>query len=297
MSSAQSAPTTTFRWRDGLLQRVSDTAGASAPLASAPLASDSFLVEDGRVLALDLHRSRFLAAVAAVRPAGARSGTTQDEGAVFAVGSGAAPSIGEGAAFWDTVVAALPRTGDWFPRVDLVDELGTPSFRYLERPAPGRARSVVLRTHDGPDPRTTPRIKGPDLAVLHRVREAAAARGAGDVVIRSPGGFVVEGGYSALVWWRGESLCLPVPELERIDSVTANVVVTIATALGTDVLWEETEPHDLDGLEVWCLNSLHGIRIVTEWIDGPGVAEMPGRLAAWRSRLGRLSRPLATLRE
>lgn len=238
-----------------------------------PLVSDSFLVERGRVLAQGLHRSRFLASVAAVRPSAAD----------------------EAAAFWDAVIVALPRTGDWFPRVDLVDGPGSTRFRYLERPAPTRARSVVLATHVGTDPRTTPRIKGPDLSALRRVREAAAAGGAGEVVIRSPDGLVVEGGYSALAWWRGDSLCLPAPELERVDSVTAKVVVTVATALGTDVLWEEAAPSDLDGLEVWCLNSLHGIRIVTAWTDGPAVAELPGRLAAWRTRLGRLSRPLATL--
>ena len=37
---------------------------------------------------------------------------------------------------------------------------------------------------------------------------------------------------------------------------------------------------------------LHGIRIVTGWIDGPAPAEEPGRLALWRGRLDRLRRPV-----
>jgi len=59
-----------------------------------------------------------------------------------------------------------------------------------------------------------------------------------------------------------------------------------------DVRREVAPLADLDGAEVWALNALHGIRIVTRWVDGPGVAEQPGRLAAWRARLDALRRPL-----
>jgi len=54
-------------------------------------------------------------------------------------------------------------------------------------------------------------------------------------------------------------------------------------------------PDELDGLEIWALNALQGIRIVTEWIDGPSTAEQPGRLALWRARLDRLRKPLPDL--
>jgi len=69
-------------------------------------------------------------------------------------------------------------------------------------------------------------------------------------------------------------------------------VLTVAAALGIEVLREPVTPADLDGLEIWALSSLHGIRIVTRWIDGPQPAEQPGRLRSWRARLGKLSRPL-----
>ena len=52
------------------------------------------------------------------------------------------------------------------------------------------------------------------------------------------------------------------------------------------------DPEELDGLEVWALNALHGIRIVTSWIDGPATAEEPGRLATWQARLDALRKPL-----
>ena len=108
-------------------------------------------------------------------------------------------------------------------------------------------------------------------------------------------GFVVEGAYSALLWWRGDTLCAPPLEFDRVDSVTARTVLAVATALGVEVLREAVTPAELDGLEIWSLNALHGIRIVTRWIDGPEPAEQPGRLRAWRARLGKLSRPLDTV--
>ena len=47
-----------------------------------------------------------------------------------------------------------------------------------------------------------------------------------------------------------------------------------------------------DGTELWALSALHGIRIVTAWVDGPSLAEKPGRLAQWRTRLDALRKPV-----
>ena len=40
------------------------------------------------------------------------------------------------------------------------------------------------------------------------------------------------------------------------------------------------------------LNALHGIRVVTEWVDGPPTAELPGRADQWRALLARLRKPV-----
>ncbi len=103
---------------------------------------------------------------------------------------------------------------------------------------------------------------------------------------------IADGSTTCLVWWRGESLCVPASEIERIDSVTVKTLITLATALGVDVLYETVIPADLAGLEVWALNAVHGIRIVTSWIDGPATAEQPGRVADWQARLDALRKPL-----
>ncbi|MES2171075.1 MAG: aminotransferase class IV [Actinomycetota bacterium] len=252
--------TSIYRWHDGHLEPLEYCDMTDTSI----VAADSWLVRAGSALALDLHRGRFLEAVA---------------------------DTADAQAFWDAAIAAIPDTGDWFPRVELQLRGDGLLFVFRLRSAPELSRSIRLVAAES-DPRRWPRTKGPDTGALAAARTAAQQRGADDAVILSPDGYVVETAHAALLWWRGEALCAPSPELARVDSVTARSVLTLATALGTDILYESVTPDDLDGLEIWALNALHGIRIVTAWIDGPSPAEESGRLGVWRSRLERLRRPL-----
>jgi hypothetical protein len=253
---------TVYRWHTSGLHHH-DEGGL---IDSTIIAADSWLVTEGSVLAIELHRQRFFLAA---------NGLIDDLDG-----------------FWDASIAAIPRTGDWFPRVELQRQTDAvlPVFRL--RSAPELTRSVTLASHHGPDPRTSPRTKGPDMAALLRIRTEAQANGAGEAVILSPEGFVVEGAYSSLFWWRGDVLCAPSPELDRVDSVTARSVFALAAARGVQTHSESIVPAELDGCEIWAISALHGIRIVTGWIDGPAPAELPGRLSAWRLRLDRLRQPL-----
>ncbi|ROQ41215.1 amino-transferase class IV [Frondihabitans sp. PhB188] len=228
------------------------------------LVADSLLVDGGLALAAGVHRSRFVDSVRAQ-----------------------APDLGDAAgAFWDRAVRGVPATGSWFPRITL-DTSG--AFGVSLRSAP--ARTTSLRLHSARvDPRTTPLIKGPDLARLDALRQEAVRAGADEAVIVSPEGLVVEGGYSSIAWWRGDALCVVDDTLERLPGVTENSLVTIATAFGVTVLRELVEPDDLADHEVWSLGSLHGPRIATSWVGGPTVAEQPGRLRLWRARLDALRR-------
>lgn len=232
--------------------------------------ADSWRVRDGSVLALELHRDRFLRT------------------AVPVAGSAAAE-------FWDAAVEALPREGDWFPRVEVRRGDSLELILRL-RPAPELGESVVLATHLGDDPRMQPRVKGPSIDALERLRAAARREGIGDIVFTDALGHVVEGAATSIAWWRGAVLCLPREELDRVDSVTERALAAIATATGTRVSRETVTPDELDGLEVWALNALHGPRIVTRWVDGPATAEEPGRLRGWRARLAALRRPLPSVR-
>ena len=270
-------------WQGGELRPPSD--GRDDEADPRLLVADSWLVDDGRVLALDVHRDRFTGSVA---EALARPDVTTG------------PDAGEPAAFWAAAVAALPRTGAWFPRVELVavdrpdgrpGGGGGARLQLRLRPAPPRRRSVVLATADH-DPRTRPTVKGPDLAALGALVADARARGADEAVLLSPEGHVVEGAWSSIVWWRGDALCLPADDLPRLPGVTLRTLTTLAAVLGVDVLHDRTRPDELDGFEVWSLGALHGPRIVTGWVGGPSPAEEPGRLGLWRGRLDRLRRPI-----
>ncbi|WP_166869279.1 MULTISPECIES: aminotransferase class IV [unclassified Salinibacterium] len=266
MSALHPSPAASSLWTDSELVPRDDCDVHPART----LVADSWLVADGSVRGLDLHRERFLRGI----PADAAS-------ALDARG------------FWDASIAALPREGDWFPRVELREQRGAPQLLLRIREAPARSRSLVLATHDGRDPRTQPATKGPDLSAMLRLRTEVQAQGADDAVILSPEGHIVDGSTTALCWWRGSSLCFPEEGLERVDSVTLRSILALATALGIATSAERATPDELDGLEVWAVNALHGVRIVTAWRGGPAqLAEEPGRLATWELRLNALRRPM-----
>jgi branched-subunit amino acid aminotransferase/4-amino-4-deoxychorismate lyase len=252
-----------YRWHDGALEYLDYCDMAETEIVVA----DSWLVTNGRTLALGLHRSRFLSDVPAAL-------------------------LDDAQKFWDAAIAEIPREGDWFPRVELQSRSGALLFVFRLRSAPERQVSAVLSTWTGADPRTQPRVKGPDLDRMLQLRTEAQHRGATEMALLSPDGFVVEGAYSSIVWWRGAILCAPPEEFARVDSVTARSLFGLAAALGVETFAEPVTPAELEGTEVWALNALHGIRIVTSWVDGPALAELPGRVRLWRDKLGALRHPL-----
>jgi hypothetical protein len=182
MSSETILRWTLAGWAPAAADAAGGGAGIARPAGHRVLAADSFLVDAGRVLALDVHRQRFLASLR--------------------LQSAAVP---DPVAFLDAAVAALPREGAWFPRVEALRGPDGDVARLLLRPAPERTATVVLRDHDGPDPRTRPRVKGPDLHALGALRSRAARHGAGEAVILAGDGTIAEGAYSAILWWHGDA--------------------------------------------------------------------------------------------
>ena len=87
---------TTYLWNDGALEPRDDCDVLPASIEVA----DSWLVTDGTVLALDLHRSRW--------------GTSIPRGRYLQLDPGA---------FWDAALATIPREGAWFPRFELRTQL------------------------------------------------------------------------------------------------------------------------------------------------------------------------------
>ncbi|GGZ94723.1 aminotransferase class IV [Streptomyces bluensis] len=254
---------------EGLLAWSPDRGLTPAPAQGGRLlVADSWLLRDGRVRGFDRHRERFLRAC----------------------GECGAPPLRRLVEFWHDMTAALPRTGKWFPRVELA--AGSLELRLLLRHAPPLGTDVRVWAAGQPDPRTVPRRKGPDLDALARVRGRAAGADADEAVLIAPSGVVLEGATSSLLWWEDDTLCLPPPRLPVLPGVTMALVQERATRTGIRVAHHERTLAELDGREVWLVNALHGIRPVRVWTGRPLTAGPAVHAPEWRRWLDDMMEPL-----
>jgi branched-subunit amino acid aminotransferase/4-amino-4-deoxychorismate lyase len=229
------------------------------------LAADSWLVDDGAVRFLDHHGNRFRAACA---------GSADDMRLTR---------------FWDAAVDALPRTGRWFPRVELSS---TGQLRLRIRPVPAARQRLIVRCAAPGDPRSRPRVKGPDLALLSELRATAVRHGADELLLRDADGILLEGATTNLLWWADDELCVPAADLPCLPGVTTSRLQSRAGELGVPVRHRRATPAQLAGSEVWLVNALHGIRPVRGWAE-PDVPAGPVRHAPeWQAWLASCSRPL-----
>jgi branched-subunit amino acid aminotransferase/4-amino-4-deoxychorismate lyase len=248
-----------------------DSPGGVPTIGERLAVADSWLLRDGRVRGLGRHRERFLRAC----------------------GDSGGPSLRQLVDFWRDMTDALPRTGEWFPRVELGAE--SRELRILLRRAPPLGTGVRVWAAGQLDPRTVPRRKGPDLDVLARLRQRAVAEGADEAVLIAPSGVVLEGIHSSVLWWEDDTLCLPSPQLPVLAGVTVALIQEHAQRTGIRVAHRERTLADLDDREVWLVNALHGIRPVTEWTGGTQPLVRAGRAvrgAEWRQWLEGLAEPL-----
>jgi branched-subunit amino acid aminotransferase/4-amino-4-deoxychorismate lyase len=223
------------------------------------LAADSWLVVDGRARAVERHWARFAATCGkhGVEPRAVAALRARVEGAV-------------------------PAEGRWFPRVELRAD---GELAVQVRPAPPREPTVVAWIADVPDPRRAPRRKGPDLERLAALRERAAAHGAGEAVLSDADGRLLEGAFTSLLWWEGETLCTVPDNAPILPGVTRGLLVELARERGTTVAQRRPAPHELAGRETWLVSALHGIRAVTRWAAGGPAAGAAPRAAPWQRRL------------
>ncbi|WP_430592808.1 aminotransferase class IV [Humidisolicoccus flavus] len=224
------------------------------------LVAESWLAIDSKVLAFELHVDRFLDSVARTGEAPFRETAEQAIRALAEI---------------------TPERGEWWNRIDLTSA----GFLLQTRPAPERFATTVLATAPQ-DPRTSPTIKGPDLQRLGALQRQVHPNGGGEVCILDDG-FIAEGAYSGLMWWRGDTLCVPSVQIPHLPSTTSTAILALAEIAGIRIERERSKPSDLEGCEVWAVNALHGIRGVTHWIDGPELAPLT-RLVPWQDRLDKL---------
>lgn len=225
------------------------------------LVADSFRIEDGLVVALERHLDRFSRSVA----------THTDVPAEHLY------------AFRAALPSALPREGSWFPRLEAVETPGGATLRYRERPAPEWESEVVIARAES-DPRRHPDIKGPDLEALMALRTQVAPLGAAEAIIVTEDGRLVEGAYSSLViWLSGEQkLTVIPPTTPHLPGITEAVIRDIAAQRGIAVHEGDVTVSQLEGAELWILSALHGIRVASDFVNGPRLTQTPGRRDSWQ---------------
>ena len=247
-----------FRWNGSELVDV--TGAPEIPLYVA----DSFLLNDGKVVAYQRHLDRFAA-------------SAEFQGLVRPLDD-----------FLSAVTASLPRTGKLFPRIDLTER---GELELHIRPAPELHETIVLASASH-DPRVEPTIKGPDIPALNALRAEAQTQGADDAVIVDAQGRIVDGSTTCLIWFAEGGLHLPPAEALRVNSVSVAVARELAAKGGFTVTETWATPADLDGAELYALNALHGIRSVVSWVNGPLLSVNQERLAHWRQQYDLLAEEL-----
>ncbi|APS00931.1 hypothetical protein BCY86_06400 [Pajaroellobacter abortibovis] len=227
--------------------------------------ADSWLVSDGYVYGLALHKLRFFQACRHII-------------------QGIHPPL-ELELFWQAVLEKLPRQGRWFPRVELAWKSNLQLFLRL-RPAPSVQETARVWIENHFDPRRTPRRKGPDLTSLAELRHRAMTKGANEALLVTPSGIVQETSSSSILWWKGDTLCTPSPSLRILPSITVNLIQQMAYEMGVHTVFRKTPLSELEGLEVWLANSLHGIRPVVQWVgNSPSITAGPVQKAPLWQRM------------
>ena len=240
-----------FRWAGGSVVEEE----WCDPHAGSVRVADSWLVVDGSAVNVAMHVARFTSSLAAVDPAM------------------------DAQAFASDSIAMIPAEGRWFPRLEAIDYGDGALLRFHLREAPEALTDVALATAPR-DPRTQTNVKGPDLAALGALRRGLDI---GEAVILDDG-FIAEGAWSSIVWWVNDTLHIVDSAIPRLPSVTERTIRDHAAFIGAPVASARVRPEDLDGAEVWTLSALHGIRVVTDWRDGPAVHVEPGRVDYWRQQ-------------
>lgn len=234
------------------------------------LVADSWLITNGCVRALHLHRQRFFSSC--IELAECDPWMLSD--------------------FWNAAIETLPKTGSWFPRIELAGNLSCPVFQIRIRPAPAIHSTIRLIDYKGKDFRKLPRHKGPDLMKLISARNQIVEQGADEAILTSSKGFLLEGLTTSIAWWEGSTLCTTSPSRRVLPGVTSQLLRVIAEQEKIPFAHRFRKPDDLNGFDVWAVNALHGIRRVVDWEKSPFQTSSHIDIDFWRQKLDKFTKPV-----
>ncbi|QBE50088.1 aminotransferase class IV [Leucobacter triazinivorans] len=248
------------------------------------LAADSFRVRRNprtdapEARGLELHLRRFTEAVLDAHGCSAtRTGGPAPD---------AQPIIDRVEAFLAEARTRIAAYGVGFPRLELRDAEnggGPHELALALRPLPELRETITVRS--AAEVRLPlPHRKGPAIARLSAVNRELGA----EALLLDASGQVLEGATTSLVWWPGRGgatgCAVPAGTLgsERVDSVTERLLRAEAPLVDARI-----RPEALLRCEVWAVNALHGIRVVTHVDDEPLPAPDAPRLRRFRDALDR----------
>ncbi|CAB0565561.1 aminodeoxychorismate synthase, component I [Corynebacterium diphtheriae] len=220
---------------------------------------DSFLVNDGKTRGLNLHLDRF-------RTACLEHGYAHHE---------------QLDAFFAEALRSIPATGQWFPRLE-----ATPTeLRIALRPAPQLRGTTTLTSVAAVRP--TPNYKGLDLDYLAELRGSTTTD---DALLVTPAGVIAETTTAAIIAWDGTKWMSMAPV--RLESVTEFLLINSARAQGEMVVTAALTVPEAQKLNLWAVNSLHGVTPVTH-IDKVALPNNPQRSALLRGWLSQSEENIA----
>ena len=103
-------------------------------------------------------------------------------------------------------------------------------------------------------------------------------------MLADAGGRLLEGAYTSLLWWEGETLCVVPDTAPILPGVTRALLIELAIERDTPVARRRPAPDELVDREAWLVSALHGIRTVTGWVGGTRAGAAP-RAASWQRLL------------
>ena len=140
-----------------------------------------------------------------------------------------------------------------------------------------------------PTPAGSPVTRGRTSGGSPRSEQRAAAHGAGEALLSDADGRLVEGAFTSLLWWEGETLCAVPDDAPILPGITRALLLELARDRGTPVSYHRPRPQALDGRETWLVSALHGIRVVTRWANGGPPAGGAPRAGGWQRLLDGLN--------
>lgn len=196
------------------------------------------------------------------------------------------------AAFVESACDRIAAAGEGFPRLELWSaaadgDPAAPQLALALRPLPPLRQSLALRSAP-PGARPLAHRKGPNIDAYR----ALSGRLDSEPLLIDAHGHVLEGATTSVIWWDDATQRGAISALtERVPSVT-EALLGEAARLEPQTI----RPEDLATREVWAVNALHGIRLVTHIDGAPCAPHDAERLARFRRMLDRRWEPVTAPR-